>query len=90
MPEQQFTIDDLRRILREGAGADDQVDLVGDLLDNDFETLGYDSLSRLESGNRIEREYGIVLDESQLPGSLTPRELIGMVNERLQAARSRA
>ncbi|GGU17181.1 MULTISPECIES: acyl carrier protein [Streptomyces] len=85
MSTQEFTLDDLRRILLEGAGADEGVDLDGDILDVRFEALGYESLALLETGSRIEREYGIVLDEDLLTDADTPRALIAAVNEHLAA-----
>jgi act minimal PKS acyl carrier protein len=80
MAAQQFTLDDLKRILIEGAGAEDGVDLDGDILDADFEHLGYESLALLETGGRIEREYDIVLDDDVLTENNTPRALIDAVN----------
>ncbi|MEV3934281.1 MULTISPECIES: acyl carrier protein [unclassified Streptomyces] len=85
MATHEFTLDDLRRILLEGAGADEGVDLDGDILDVQFEALGYESLALLETGSRIEREYGIVLDEDLLTDADTPRALIAAVNEHLLA-----
>ncbi|MGF0176093.1 acyl carrier protein [Streptomyces sp. Marseille-Q5077] len=83
MEPQQFSLDDLKRILIEGAGAEESVDLDGDILDADFEHLGYESLALLETGGRIEREYGIVLDDDVLSESNTPRALIDAVNAQL-------
>ncbi|WP_367322390.1 acyl carrier protein [Streptomyces sp. HUAS ZL42] len=85
MAEQAFTLDDLRRILIEAAGADDSYNLDGDILDTDFEELGYESLALLETGGRIEREYGISLDEEVLSIANTPRLLIDAVNSGLAA-----
>jgi minimal PKS acyl carrier protein len=81
-----FTIDQLRRILREGAGAEEGVDLDGDILDTGFEELGYDSLALLETGGRIEREYGIRLGDAVLTGAVTPRALLDAVNAHLASA----
>ena len=50
METKQFSLDDLKRILIEGAGAEESVDLDGDILDEDFEHLGYESLALLETG----------------------------------------
>ncbi|MFD3932353.1 MULTISPECIES: acyl carrier protein [unclassified Streptomyces] len=75
-----FTLADLKRILLEGAGADDGIDLDGDILDLDFESLGYESLALLETGGRIEREYGIALDDDVFTDNRTPRTLIAAVN----------
>ncbi|AXE89726.1 acyl carrier protein [Streptomyces sp. Go-475] len=86
MPTPEFTLDDLRRILTEGAGADESVDLDGDILDVPFESLGYESLALLETGSRIEREYGISLDEEALAIVNTPRALLSSVNAQLRAA----
>lgn len=86
MTAKEFTLDDLRRILREGAGADESVDLDGEILDTGFEELGYESLALLETGGRIEREYGITLDDDVLGEVTTPRALIDVVNADLAAA----
>ncbi|MCL6291373.1 acyl carrier protein [Streptomyces sp. ID03-2B] len=84
MSKQEFTLEDLKRILLEGAGADEGVDLDGDILDTDFEELGYESLALLETGGRIEREYGITLDDDVLADSRTPRSLIAAINAAFQ------
>lgn len=86
MPAREFTLADLKRILHEAAGADESVDLDGDILDTDFESLGYESLALLETGGRIEREFDIVLDDDTLTGSGTPRTLIEVVNAHLVPA----
>ncbi|MDH6435223.1 act minimal PKS acyl carrier protein [Streptomyces sp. SAI-144] len=83
MPEKAFTLDDLRRILVDAAGDDESYNLDGDILDTDFEELGYESLALLETGGRIEREYGISLDEEVLSIANTPRLLIDTVNNGL-------
>lgn len=80
MIEEKFTIDDLKRILREGAGEDEAVDLDGEILDTDFESLGYESLALLETGSRIQREFGVTLDDDTLIDARTPRALIQAVN----------
>ncbi|AIV35327.1 acyl carrier protein [Streptomyces sp. R1] len=83
MPTQSFTLDDLRRVLLEAAGADENVDLDGDILDTDFEELSYESLAILETCGRIEREYGISLDDSVVTEAKTPRALLSLVNTQL-------
>ncbi|MET9535811.1 MULTISPECIES: acyl carrier protein [unclassified Streptomyces] len=85
MAIQNFTLDDLKRILLEGAGEGEGVSLDGDILDTDFEKLGYESLALLETGGRIEREYDIELDDSALTEAATPRELVDIVNSHLGA-----
>jgi act minimal PKS acyl carrier protein len=80
MSEREFTLADLKRILLEGAGAEDGVDLDADILDTSFENLGYESLALLETTGRIEREYGISLDDDVVAQYPTPRGLISTVN----------
>lgn len=88
METERFTLDDLRRILLEAAGAEEGVDLDGDIGDTEFEVLGYESLALLETGSRIEQEYGIELDEDALIDAVTPHDLIKVVNEHLAAERA--
>ncbi|WP_073948906.1 acyl carrier protein [Streptomyces kebangsaanensis] len=80
-----FTLDDLRRILLESAGAEEGTDLGDDILDKKFGDLGYESLALLETGGRIERGWNITLDDSVLDDSTTPRALIEAVNAHLAA-----
>jgi act minimal PKS acyl carrier protein len=84
MQRTDFTLEDLKRILREAAGAG--VDLDSDILDDTFEDLGYDSLALLETGSRVEREFGITLDDATLAEAHTPAALIEAVSVCLAAA----
>ncbi|MFJ6937467.1 acyl carrier protein [Streptomyces sp. NPDC101118] len=86
MSQHEFTTEDLKRILLEGAGADESVDLDGDILDTEFEQLGYESLAMLETASRIEREYGITLDDDVLADNPTPRALVAAVNAAVAAS----
>ncbi|MEU2428114.1 acyl carrier protein [Streptomyces sp. NPDC007861] len=79
----EFTLDDLKRILRAGAGVDEQTDLDGDIADTPLADLGYDSLALLETATRIEREYGIQIPDGDLEHRQTPREAVAYVNARL-------
>lgn len=81
-----FTLDVLKQVLLEGAGAADGVGLDGDILDTSFDDIGYDSLALLETSGRIEREYGIAIDEGALADARTPRQLIDVVNAQLAGA----
>lgn len=83
MAKQEFTLDDLRRILRASAGAEEGVDLDGDILETRFGELGYDSVALLETQSHIEREYAIRLEDNTLTATLTPRELLATVNTRV-------
>jgi act minimal PKS acyl carrier protein len=82
MASGEFTVADLSRILYEAAG-DDGVDVGLRTMDADFAQLGYESLAMLETGIRIEREFGIKLDDSTIFDSTTPRVLIQAVNAQL-------
>ncbi|MEV5903039.1 acyl carrier protein [Streptomyces sp. NBC_00015] len=88
MAATEFTLPDLRTILLEAAGTDEDVDLDGDIADLDFQDLGYESLALLETAGRIERAYGISLDEEAFTEARTPRALIDLVNSHLSAARA--
>ena len=59
MSDRLVELPDLRRILLEGAGAVQGVDLNGEILDSSFEDLGYDSIAIMETAARISREYGV-------------------------------
>jgi act minimal PKS acyl carrier protein len=85
MTGKEFTIEDLIRILREGAGAEEGIDLDGDILDTPFDELGYESLALLETGRRIGREYGIELEDTVLIDVETPRQLVNAVQEQMLA-----
>ena len=86
MAAKELTIDDLRRILREGAGTGEGIDLDGDILDVSFGELGYESLALLETGARIGREFAVELDDATVMDAETPRDLINAVNTQLSAA----
>ncbi|MDJ1134990.1 acyl carrier protein [Streptomyces iconiensis] len=86
MPAQEFTLSDLKKILHESAGTGEGVDLDADILDTGFEELGYESLALLETGGRIERDWGITLDDTALTDAATPRALIETVNRHLASA----
>jgi minimal PKS acyl carrier protein len=78
MPIQEFTLDDLMRTMREAAG--EAEGLGGDILDVEFDELGYDSLAVMETAARIEQQSGIQLDDFMLLDVQTPRTLLAMIN----------
>jgi act minimal PKS acyl carrier protein len=80
MASTDVTLEDLKRILREGAGTDEHVDLDGEILNTAFAELGYDSLALLETASRISREYGIPLEDDVVIAARTPRDLLEVVN----------
>lgn len=75
-----FELKDLCRILREGAGVEQGVNLDGEILDSAFDDLGYDSIALLETTARISREYQVSIDDVALVDVKTPRELIALIN----------
>jgi act minimal PKS acyl carrier protein len=77
----EFTIDDLRKVMRESAGEDGTLD--GDVLDSSFEELGYDSLALMETTSRIERALSVTLPEEDMADVSTPRDLLAFVNSQL-------
>ncbi|MEU0163653.1 acyl carrier protein [Streptomyces sp. NPDC006261] len=86
MASKAFTLDELKRTLREAAGVTEGVNLDSDILDTEFDVLGYESLALLETGSLIEREYGISLDEEAVNDATTPRAFIDVVNAQLAPA----
>jgi acyl carrier protein len=86
MSSQPFTVEDLKTALRSAAGETDAGALSGDILDVEFEDLGYDSVALLETAGQIERDLGVRLPDSCLVDAHTPRALVDTVNERLSAA----
>ncbi|MFB7939671.1 acyl carrier protein [Streptomyces sp. NPDC004779] len=74
------TLADLTRMLREGAGEEEGVDLDGDVIDTPFIELGYDSLALLQVIGEIQREYGIEIPDDAIVDAETPRALLSLVN----------
>jgi act minimal PKS acyl carrier protein len=80
----EFTMDDLRRVMQEAAGENRHLE--GDVLDQPFTELGYDSLALLEAAARVERSLGIQIGDDDIAGVGTPRDFIQLVNDRLAQA----
>lgn len=76
----QMTLDDLRRLLIECAGETDDDSLSGDILDEDFTSLGYDSLAMMETAARITTEYGVHIADERIAELTTPRAVLDLVN----------
>ena len=80
----QFTFDDLKRIMRECAGEDEQLNLDGhNVLNLSFEDLGYDSLALMETTSRIEDALDVRLPEDEMAGIATPGEYLAFINQHL-------
>ncbi|MEU5633277.1 acyl carrier protein [Streptomyces rishiriensis] len=79
----EFTLEDMKRILREHAGEEESANLDGDILDANFTDLGYDSLALLQTSTLIEREFNVTLPDEGLHTFDTPAKLIALVNQHL-------
>ncbi|MET9595428.1 acyl carrier protein [Streptomyces sp. NPDC006516] len=86
MIKDRLTTDRLMEIMRECAGDGDEVETDRHPEDIEFASLGYDSLAMLETLSRLEREYGVAIDEEEFAGVTTPAELTTLVNRVLAAA----
>jgi len=80
----EFTMDDLRRVMQEAAGENRHLE--GDVLDQPFTELGYDSLALLEAAARVERSSGVQIGDDDIADVGTPRDFIQLVNSRLAQA----
>ncbi|MEU3312973.1 phosphopantetheine-binding protein [Streptomyces sp. NPDC006662] len=78
----EFALDDLARILRECADHDDweTLDLDGDISDETFEALGFDSLTLYNTLIRLELDHGIELSYDTLWQAGTPGGLLREIN----------
>ncbi|MET8005487.1 acyl carrier protein [Nonomuraea glycinis] len=79
----EFTMDDLRTLLRRCAGQDESIDLEGDLIGQSFAELGYDSLALLELSVRLSDEYGVRVEDGEVERLLSPADVLELVNARL-------
>ncbi|MFI5615920.1 acyl carrier protein [Streptomyces sp. NPDC051567] len=79
----EFTLDDLVRILRECADPDvwTEIELGRGTADEDFDSLGYDSLSLFNTLTRIENEFRVELSFDIVYTAATPGTLVKVVNE---------
>lgn len=81
----EFTLDELRGIMRTCAGVEDGVDLDGAIDDVPFADLGYDSLAVLEMVGRVERTYGIPLTDDAVSAMPTPGKAVDFINAQMRA-----
>lgn len=78
-----FTLDDLRSIMRGSAGEDESVNLDGAIADSSFTDLGYDSLAVLEIMSQLAQRYGIRIPEEDAAELVTPAQAVTYVNSRM-------
>jgi minimal PKS acyl carrier protein len=79
----EFTLDDLKVIMRSCAGVDESVDLESDIIDVPFAELNYDSLAVLEIAGRIQQEFDVCIPDEVILDMKTPRTMIDHVNQQL-------
>jgi acyl carrier protein len=84
MDMSEFTMDDLRQVMQEAAGENRHLE--GDVLDQQFTELGYDSLALLEAAARVERSRGVQIGDDDIADVGTPRDFIQLVNGRQASA----
>jgi act minimal PKS chain-length factor (CLF/KS beta) len=75
-----MTIDDLHRVLAACAGDNTDVPWGEEVVDWDFDDLGYDSLARIETAARIKQEYGVHIPDERVIELATPRQMLDFVN----------
>ncbi|MGB3440122.1 MAG: acyl carrier protein [Actinophytocola sp.] len=84
----EFTLSELKEIMRTSVGVTEGVDLDGDIVDVEFADLGYDSLALLEVASQVERRYGVPIPDEAVSEMPTPGRALEFINARL--ARSEA
>lgn len=77
---------DLLDLLTAAAGPPE--DSPRELLDSDFDVLGYDSLARLETAALIQARFGVRMPDDVVTAARTPNELLTLTNDALAAAGS--
>ncbi|HVK25897.1 MAG TPA: acyl carrier protein [Actinokineospora sp.] len=82
----KFDLDDLRAIMRESAGVDEDIDLNGDIADIEFTELGYDSLAVLELASQVQRKYSVPIPDDAVHEMLTPRAAVDYINKQFSIA----
>jgi act minimal PKS acyl carrier protein len=82
----EITLDDLRRVMAACAGADDDVDLNGDIIDVTFADLGYDSLAVMETVAILEREHKVKISDERIADLPTPRAMLDEIRQYQAAA----
>lgn len=79
----EFTMDDLRDLMRTSVGVDEGVDLDGPIDDTELTELGYDSLALAEVLSQINRRYKVSISEDAAVELTTPGAVVRLVNEML-------
>ncbi|WP_433261213.1 acyl carrier protein [Actinosynnema sp. CS-041913] len=78
-----FSLQELKEIMRTASGVPEDVDLDGDIADVEFQALGYDSLAVLELVSQVERRYRVSIPEDAIPEMPTPARAVRFINGQL-------
>jgi minimal PKS acyl carrier protein len=79
----QFTLDELREILRQADGTSDAGGRSADIADVCYAELGYDSLARLDIIARIKQDLGIQVPDDAVDAHSVPAATVAAVNLQL-------
>jgi minimal PKS acyl carrier protein len=82
-----FTLAELRTIMRQAAGEIDVAGSADDVADVRYADLGYDSLALLEITAKIKQSLGVEVPDEYVAGCATPAATVAAVNEILVGAR---
>ena len=82
-----FTLAELRIIMRQAAGEIDVAGSADDVADVRYADLGYDSLALLEITAKIKQSLGVEVPDEYVAGCATPAATVAAVNEILVGAR---
>ncbi|RKN11550.1 acyl carrier protein [Streptomyces radicis] len=80
-----LSLDSLLETINRCLGDDEEAVVGPDAVDTDFDDLGLDSLTVLETLNQIERQLGLKVPEELLAEVRTPGALLTLVNDRAAA-----
>jgi len=82
----EFTMDNLRDIMRTSVGVEEGVDLDGPIDEVEFPEMGYDSLALAEVISQISRRYKVSISEDAAVELITPGAVVRLVNQTLAQA----
>lgn len=79
----QFTLDQLRDLMRSCTDTDDvagRLDLDRDITATQFSDLDFDSLAVLELATRIQQDYDVPMPDEAIAEMTTPQAVLDYVN----------
>jgi act minimal PKS acyl carrier protein len=82
----QLTLDQLKQIMLRCSGVDEGVDLEGDIVDQQFREIGYDSLAVLEMASQLQRQYKLDIPDEAIEELKSPGDVLRYVNGKLAVA----